>query len=999
MERLHAFLLYFIMQLYKFLLVLIISCSCYVSNAVGNTKKLLITNQKEFDTFIENLSKYPTEFTDTIELRTDIDVASLNSTTRNFYGYLKGNNHKIKNLKYPLFSNVYGVIDSLVIDESGYIRLAYAIGTICSSNYGIIKNCINNAEISFYSVNSEKGAVIGGICASNNGNIINCKNLGTINATYAYDINNAISTGGITGYNSGSIIYCENQGKIIASSSYISITGGICGNLQGGKILGSSNRGAITSTVKYPSVSSCIQETGGIVGRSQVNSLINRCYNYGEISNNGQYVGGIAAKVSKTNLFNLINNGNVTSTLAEGYSCASGIVAEINNVDKKMQFFNCINHGHISSKAKYAIATAAGICATIKNSFIANMYSDGSVSAQRVGGTATAAFEIPLFEKDSNSTLLSSVTSLDDANEFIDSYKETSESLLKWAKIDSKMDFVKNFFTYAIPQHGCVDIYVFDNIKNEYNCVLSDAQGNRISTVVSKSPIHIAKLLPAQEYQYTVEDNSVEYVEASNFVTQTPNIEFSLVETAYDRITFKQNCDAKGVDNTSATLRVYSKSLNESHNFPIDSLGLITAFNLEEDSSYVANVAYKLNGCEFVSNDISIKTLPIAAELSLNSATPYSLSLKCDNFEDIRTYQPKVFISNVTKYEFGGSKQETNKYYKIDDDGMITIDSLLYNYAPDLLLSYIFKGKERFRKIENTNFKTSKWGGEGIIQLSPKAAMIHALFGGMGGQVDNGGFSSKYDRARFYFRNSLDSDSKSESYTDGICIDNEYDYAVTIPLSSEMYQYYISLQYSSYRDPKNNARNGSWNIIDARKANNNEVEPRFFGIQYANNTLACSIIKGEKDIQKKWLKYKIEGFESSNEIALSSKNYSERVSHKFSSLVSELSYLFQFKVQNNDGKIFNSPTYRLKNNQIEITELGDDAFTTGINLVVSSKYNISVANKSIVIDNCNPTILKRLYDVTGSIIYNGYADRINVNKTGLFILRIGNDTFKIMIQN
>ena len=97
------FLLYFIMQLYKFLLVLIISCSCYVSNAVGNTKKLLITNQKEFDTFIENLSKYPTEFTDTIELRTDIDVASLNSTTRNFYGYLKGNNHKIKNLKYPLF--------------------------------------------------------------------------------------------------------------------------------------------------------------------------------------------------------------------------------------------------------------------------------------------------------------------------------------------------------------------------------------------------------------------------------------------------------------------------------------------------------------------------------------------------------------------------------------------------------------------------------------------------------------------------------------------------------------------------------------------------------------------------------------------------------------------------------------------------------------------------------------------------------------------------------
>ena len=986
------------MQLYKFLLVLIVSCCCCVSNAGVNTKKLLITNQKEFDSFIENVSKSPTEFTDTIELRTDIDVASLKSTTRDFYGYFKGNNHKIKNLKYPLFSNVYGVIDSLVIDESGYIRLAYNVGTICTNNYGIIKSCVNNAEISFYSVNSEKGAVIGGICASNSGCIINCKNLGEINATYAYDINNAISSGGITGYNNGSIVCCENQGKIIASSSYISITGGICGNLQGGKILGSSNRGTITSTVKYPSVSSCIQETGGIVGRSQANSLINRCYNYGEISNNGQYVGGIAAKVSKTNLFNLINNGNVTSTLAEGYSCASGIVAEINNIDKKMHFYNCINHGSISSKAKYDIATAAGICATIKNCFIANMYNDGSVSAQRVGGSATASFEIPLFEKDSNSTLLSSVTSLDDANEFIDSYKETSESLLKWVKIDGKMDFIKNFFTYAIPQHGCVDIYVFDNVESEYNCVLADVQGNKISTV-SKSPIHIAKLLPAQEYQYTVENRPVEYVEVGNFVTQTPKIEISLVETSYDRITFKQNCDAKGIDNTYATLRVYSKSLNASYNYPIDSLGLITAFNLEEDSSYIAKVAYQLNGYEFVSNDISVKTLPIAAELSLDSATPYSLVLKCDNIENIRSYKPQIYIKKVAKYSFGGSKEDIDKYYKIGDDGTIKIDSLLYNYSPSLMLSYYFKDEERFRAIEASNFKTSMWGGEGIIQLSKNAAMVHALFGGMGSRVDNGGYDDKYDRARFYYKNSLDSDTKLESYVDGVCIDNGYDYAVTIPISSDMYQYYISLQRSGYRDPKNSSRNGSWKIIDARHTNVNEVEPRFYGINFASNILACSIIKGENDIQKKWLKYKIEGFDSYNEINLSSINSTERVSYKFSSLVPELSYLFQFKVQNKDDKIFSSPTYRLKNNQIEITELGDDAFTAGIKSVDSSKCNISVVNRTIVIENCNPNIVKRLYDVTGDTIYNGYANKINVNKDGLFILHIGNSTFKILIQN
>lgn len=529
--------------------------------------------------------------------------------------------------------------------------------------------------------------------------------------------------------------------------------------------------------------------------------------------------------------------------------------------------------------------------------------------------------------------------------------------------------------------------------------MIADVQGNKISTVVSKSPIHIAKLLPTQEYQYTVEDRPVEYVEVGNFVTQTPKIEFSLIETSYDRITFKQNCDAKGIDNTSATLRVYSKSLNASYNYPIDSLGLITAFNLEEDSSYIAKVAYNLNGYEFVSNDISVKTLPIAAELSLDSATPYSLVLKCDNIENIRSYKPQIYVKKVAKYSFGGSKEDIDKYYKIGDDGTIKIDSLLYNYSPSLMLSYYFKGEERFRAIEASNFKTSMWGGEGIIQLSKNAAMVHALFGGMGSRVDNGGFDDKYDRARFYYKNSLDSDTKSESYVDGVCIDNGYDYAVTIPISSDMYQYYISLQRSKYRDPKNNSRNGAWRIIDARHTNVKEVEPRFYGVNFASNILACSIIKGENDIQKKWLKYKIEGFDSYNEINLSNINSTERVSYKFSSLVPELSYLFQFKIQNKDDKIFSSPTYRLKNNQIEITELGDDAFTTGIKSVDSSKCNVSVVNRTIVIENCNPNIVKRLYDVTGDTIYNGYANKIDVNKDGLFILRIGNNTFKIMIQN
>lgn len=971
-------------------------CYCNISQAVGNSKKFIITNQKEFNTFIENLAQSPTESSDTIEFRTDIDASSLNSSTRNFYGYLKGNEHKIENSKYPLFSNVYGIIESLIIEDNSFISTAYDTGAFCISNYGTIINCKNCATISVYSVSKEKGAVVGGICASNKGNIINCKNNGIIKAVYENSINNVISCGGITGYNSGTIISCENQNKITTSSTYISITGGVCGNLQGGKIIGCSNNGAVSSTVKYPSVSSSIQETGGIVGRSQVNSIVNRCSNYGEISNNGLYLGGIAGKVSNTNLFNLINYGSITSTLDEGYSCASGIVAEINNVDKKKQFYNCINHGSVSAKSKYYTATAAGICASIKNSFIANMYNDGSVSAQRIGGSATSSFEIPLFEKDSNSTLLSTTVSAEEANNFIDLYKESEEPLLKWTKNDNKMEFVKNFFTYPLPQHGCVYIYYFNSTENKHYCTLTDSNGKRISAVGSKSPIRIKGLIPAQKYNYIMENKITNLTESGAFTTKTPAIDFSLTQASYDKITFSHNCNAEGVDNSSATLRIYSESLTESLNFPIDSIGLITAYNLEEDCTYIANVAYNLNGYEFVSNDVSVKTQPIAAELSLTSATPYSLLLKCDNINNIQDFHPQIFIPNVTKYDFGGSKNEVNKYYKINIDGTIKIDSLLYNYTPKLMLSYNFKGEERFRAIENSNFKTSFWGGEGIIQLSPKAVMIHALFGGMGRRVDNGGFDDLYDRARFYYRNSLDSDSKSESYIDGICIDNGYDYAATIPISSELYQFYISLQRSGYRDPKNNSKNGSWNIIDARKANTNEVEPRFFGVTYTKNTLYCSIIKGENDIQKKWLRYKIEGFDNSNEISLSNNKNSERVSHVFSSLVPELSYLLQFKVQDNMGKVSTSPTYRIKNNQVKITDLGDNAFTTGIKAIISSKYKVSVADGTITIEDCNPNVIKRVYDASGNTIYNGYSNRINTKRTGLLILQIGNDRIKLL---
>lgn len=134
--------------------------------------------------------------------------------------------------------------------------------------------------------------------------------------------------------------------------------------------------------------------------------------------------------------------------------------------------------------------------------------------------------------------------------------------------------------------------------------------------------------------------------------------------------------------------------------------------------------------------------------------------------------------------------------------------------------------------------------------------MIHGLFGGMGSIV--GGFYDRYDRARFYYRDATASDDVSESYRDGVCIDNGLDYAVTIPINSFLFQYYISLQYSRYTDPKNSAKDGEWQIIDARNPTIDIVEPRFYNARFENQNIKCSCIEGEERISSKFLQYKVE---------------------------------------------------------------------------------------------------------------------------------------------
>lgn len=523
-----------------FIALTLFFCNTFFSFAKYQSayKRIPVYSEREFIDLLNKMSVDEINFNDTIVLNTDIDAGDLKDYE--FYGCLKGNNHKILNLKKALFSNNYGVIDSLIIDDCFMTETA-STGAFCVNNYGTIINCMSYANIRVFVFDEEIGAIVGGICAVNSkGNIINCTNAGTVKTVFDLDVNVPIRTGGISGRSDGTIVSCYNKGEINTTSTYISLSGGICGDMQGGKVINCYNEGDVISNLKYPGLSKSIQDTGGIVGLSQGWSkanIINRCTNYGKISNNYEFIGGIAGKVSDTNLYNLINYGEINSLYDNGYSCAAGIVAKAEGVDSKFQFYNCINHGDITASAKYATATAAGISATIINSYVANMYNDAPVSAQRVGGTATSDFEIKLYETDSKSTILSSIENCDEANDFVMSYKDSKETLLNWTNESDKFNFISEFFTYAIPQHGCVDIYMFDNNQNnEYICELYNNNDQIISSSKGSDHIRIEHLFPNEQFQYFVKDIFSNYSEKGSFKTLEPEISFSVVDVSYDNI-------------------------------------------------------------------------------------------------------------------------------------------------------------------------------------------------------------------------------------------------------------------------------------------------------------------------------------------------------------------------------------------------------------------------------------------------------------------------------
>lgn len=388
---------------------------CLTQFTCYSTKQLHISSPEDLIKFMQDLNSkdnfenYSVFLDNDIDLKKteykNIDKAVLgigeNSNCIPFEGKFDGKGHKIKSLNIDLcdenmsgFFRIIGAngeVQNLTIE--GSVKGRNSIGAFAGENRGIIKNCINFANI----LPSSGCVEIGGISGRNYSVIENCINHSNIGKMgCAFNFKNAVpqinAVSGIScNYIGGIIIGCHNQGVIVGKEFVAGISGinlgtiknctnekQITGKCFAGGISGANglfqslciarghsyidyippnlaikniNQNGVTMGCKNSGDIMGKFSSGGIVGFNSWNSLIKNCYNLGKISHiNGAIsascdLGGIAG-------FNHCNDGIscylpnidgkiINCTNSSIIPCDKGIFGK-SDVEKSRRFiYNC----------------------------------------------------------------------------------------------------------------------------------------------------------------------------------------------------------------------------------------------------------------------------------------------------------------------------------------------------------------------------------------------------------------------------------------------------------------------------------------------------------------------------------------------------------------------------------------------------------------------------------------------------------------------------------
>jgi len=238
-----------------------------------------------------------------------------------FYGYFDGDGYKltVSIIGSGLFSVIdrIGIVERLRVDGTVSSSLD-GVGSIAGVNHGIIRNCINYAELSCYA------GYIGGIAGENNNTINDCINYGNVSTP-------TDGAGGISGDERGTINRCINVGNVTANQIVAGIAASITGR-SSVSISNSINMGNITGNGSVGGIL-------GIVSLDYVTTLTN-CINVGYIKGN-QYVGGIYGRlIYNPTLGESVNINCINIGVVEG-NVNVGAMAGRTDSEEKLIFINC----------------------------------------------------------------------------------------------------------------------------------------------------------------------------------------------------------------------------------------------------------------------------------------------------------------------------------------------------------------------------------------------------------------------------------------------------------------------------------------------------------------------------------------------------------------------------------------------------------------------------------------------------------------------------------
>lgn len=298
------------------------------------------------------------------------------------------------------FGSIRNCINEAEIQSDNRDRYVYICG-IAVNNSGIITDCYNNAKL--------EGGSVSGIAHSSSGSdeISRCHNNGNL---VGYDVSGICGAVGYGTRQSGHIYDCTNRGTLTASNE----ASGCVNSIGNGEIRRCVNKGKIISIeaagiINYISpdkdgsvtVSECSNEgdiigkwdTAGIVGKTiseleKSSLLVENCSNYGTISGSG--VAGIVGDVTGgATIAECFNEGKVLGEFsAGGVVNFMGVgVSLLNTIDSPL-ITRCYNIGEIVSDGPEGYSSVAGgVVADLRGGDIECCYNSGDVTGgHNLGG-------------------------------------------------------------------------------------------------------------------------------------------------------------------------------------------------------------------------------------------------------------------------------------------------------------------------------------------------------------------------------------------------------------------------------------------------------------------------------------------------------------------------------------------------------------------------------------------------------------------------------------